>query len=282
MSKDDSSKGGISGDTLQALQTPTDGSARLESFATRFEGLPKSDAEDIIDANAKPIAELAHKLYAEANRKLLVVLQGMDTSGKDSTVEAVFARTPPLNIYVAPFKRPTKDELAHDFLWRVHARVPAAGQIAVFNRSHYEDVLVGRVRELAPPDAIAARYGHINAFEKLLADTGTTILKVMLYISPESQAERLRRRLEKPTKRWKFNPGDLDDRALWPQFMEAYQTMLQRTSTPHAPWFVVPADDRPARKAIISQLVRDTLERMAPRYPDPGVRPGDYRIEDTV
>jgi len=211
----------------------------------------KSAARDAIKDNAKAISGLAHRLYGEADRKLLIVLQGMDTSGKDGTTSAIFHRTPPLNVKVASFKSPTKTELAHDYLWRVHNVMPGKGQITVFNRSHYEDVLVVKVKNYVQ------RYDHINDFERLLTETGTTVLKFMLHISPETQGERLRDRLINPDKRWKFNPGDLDDRALWPDFMEAYETMVQRTSTKHAPWHIM---------------------KMDPQYPDPGYRPDDFDI----
>ena len=227
----------------------------------------KADAKAIIADNAKAISDLAHRLYAEGRQKLLIVLQGMDTSGKDGTTAALFARTPPLNVEVAPFKAPTKRELAHDFLWRVHQVVPGAGRITVFNRSHYEDVLVVRVKGFADPETVEQRYDQINDFERLLAESGTTILKFMLNISFEAQGESLRERLTEPEKFWKFNPGDLDDRALWPQFMDAYQVMLERTSTEHAPWYVIPSDRGKARKAAIGTIVRDTLERMDPQFP---------------
>ncbi len=238
----------------------------------------KAAAKDAAKNDAQDIQDLAHRLYAEADRKLLIVLQGMDTSGKDGTTEAIFARTPPLNVNVAAFKKPTKQELAHDFLWRVHNVVPGAGQITVFNRSHYEDVLVVKVREFASAETIEQRYDQINAFEKLLVESGTTILKCMLHISHETQGERLRERLEEPHKRWKFNPGDLDDRALWPDFMDAYETAVQRTSTPYAPWYIIPSDSRSTRKAIVTDLVRQTLSAMKPAYPDLGYRPGDFAI----
>lgn len=252
----------------------------LFAHATRSDQFAsKSAAKDAIEDDAKVIAGLAHKLYAEEDRKLLIVLQGMDTSGKDGTTEAIFARTPPLNAVVKAFKAPTKHELAHDYLWRVHQAVPAKGQITVFNRSHYEDVLVVKVREFAPAHVIEQRYAQINEFERLLSESGTTILKFMLHISHETQGERLRERLDVPGKRWKFNPADLDDRALWPEFMNAYETMVQRTSTAHAPWYIIPSDQRASRKAIITDIVRRTLEGMNPTYPDPGYRPDDYEIK---
>jgi len=239
----------------------------------------KAAAQSAIKENAKAISKLAHRLYGEADRKLLIVLQGMDTSGKDGTTSAIFHRTPPLNVNVASFKAPTKTELAHDYLWRVHSVVPGKGQITVFNRSHYEDVLVVKVKNYASPDVIDQRYTQINDFERLLVESGTTVLKFMLHISPEVQGERLRDRLVNPDKRWKFNPGDLEDRALWPDFMAAYETMVQRTSTDHAPWHIIPSDSRKTRGAIISGIVRETLETMNPQYPDPGYRPDDFKID---
>jgi PPK2 family polyphosphate:nucleotide phosphotransferase len=251
----------------------------LPDFATRTDIFTaKADAKECIKENAKAISGLAHKLYGEASRSLLIVLQGMDTSGKDGTTKALFHRTPPLNVKVAAFKAPSKQELAHDYLWRVHQVCPAKGQITVFNRSHYEDVLVVKVREFASADKIEQRYEQINQFEKHLTENGTTILKFMLHISPETQGERLRDRLMVPGKRWKFNPGDLDDRALWPEFMDAYKVMLERTSTEHAPWHVIPSDHRSTRGAIISHIVRTALEDMNPAYPDPGYRPEDFNI----
>ena len=239
----------------------------------------KKAAQDAIKDNAKAISGLAHRLYGEADRKLLIVLQGMDTSGKDGTTSAIFHRTPPLNVKVASFKSPTKTELAHDYLWRVHNVIPGKGQITVFNRSHYEDVLVVKVKNYVDAKTIGQRYQQINDFERLLVESGTTVLKFMLHISYETQGERLRDRLVNPDKRWKFNPGDLDDRALWPDFMDAYETMVQNTSTKHAPWHIIPSDSRKTRGAIISGIVRETLKKMNPQYPDPGYRPEQFEID---
>jgi PPK2 family polyphosphate:nucleotide phosphotransferase len=251
----------------------------LSDFATRADIFDsKQDARDRIKENAKNIEGLAHRLYGEAKRSVLIILQGMDTSGKDGTTSAVFHRTPPLNLHVAAFKKPTKTELAHDYLWRIHQHCPPQGHITVFNRSHYEDVLVVKVREFASAETVEQRYEQINAFEKHLVQNGTVILKFMLHISHETQGERLQDRLDVPRKRWKFNPGDLDDRKLWPEFMGAYETMLRRTSTDHAPWYVIPSDSRSTRGAIVSGLVRETLENMNPQYPDPGYRPEDFEI----
>lgn len=238
----------------------------------------KKAAAAHIKTEAKQIEGLSHALYAEASQSLLLVLQGMDTSGKDGTISAVFSRTPPLNLHVAAFKKPTPTELAHDYLWRVHNVCPGKGQITVFNRSHYEDVLVVKVRKFASEEAIDRRYEEINNFEKHLTDNGTTIVKCMLNISHETQGERLRERLVERHKFWKFNPGDLDDRALWPDFMSAYETMVQRTSTAHAPWHIIPSDHRATRGAIISSIVRQTLHDMNPEYPDAEYTPEDFVI----
>ena len=206
------------------------------------------------------------------------MLQGIDTAGKSGTTRAVFACTSPLGLQVAAFKKPTDLELAHDYLWRVHQVVPRRGFIGIFDRSHYEDVLVVKVRGFAPKDDIDRRYDQINAFEKHLTENGTRILKFMLHISPEEQAERLRSRLAEPHKRWKFNPGDLEDRKLWPDFMDAYDDMVERCSTEHAPWYVIPSDSKSRRNAMIARIIRGTLEDMAPQYPDPGWDADSFEI----
>ncbi len=245
---------------------------RIDIFAD------KKAAKNSIKQDAKAIADLSHKLYAQNKQSLLIVLQGMDTSGKDGTVSAMFSRTPPLNLHVAAFKAPSKRELAHDYLWRVHDVCPGKGQITVFNRSHYEDVLVVKVRKFAEAKAVNKRYRQINDFEQHLTENGTTILKFMLNISHETQGQRLADRLVEPHKFWKFNPGDLEDRLMWKKYMKAYEIMVKRTSTKHAPWHIIPSDNRATRGAIISSIVRQTLENMNPEYPDPGYRLGDFEI----
>ena len=230
--------------------------------------------EDVVAIDA-----LQDRLYAEGKRSLLVVLQGTDTSGKDGTIRGVFNTTGPLGVTVTAFKRPSEEELAHDFLWRVHLAAPRRGTIGIFNRSHYEDVLVGRVRKLAPKEVIEQRYDQINDFERTLAENGTVILKFMLHISKKEQAERLQERLDDKTKNWKFNAGDLEDRKLWDEYKKAYETALARCSTDHAPWHIVPADRKWARNAIIAAIVRDTLEAMDPQYPKMPWKPSDFRIE---
>ena len=235
--------------------------------ANGFSDKEATKADTVRDAAA--IDALQDRLYAEGKRSLLVILQGIDCSGKDGTVRAVFNHCGPIGVKVQPFKAPTVDELAQDYLWRVHKACPPRGYIGIFNRSHYEDVLVVKVRGFAPPEAIEKRYDEINAFEKMLSDNGTKILKFMLNISKEEQAERLTERIEIPEKRWKFNPSDLEDRALWNDYMKAYEVALTRCSTHHAPWYVIPADRNWVRNAAISRIVRETLEEMNPKYPEP-------------
>ena len=252
---------------------------KRKHFPTRTELFPdKKSAKASITSDAKIIRDLSHKLYANADRSLLIVLQGMDTSGKDGTISAMFSKTPPLNIHVHSFKAPSKQEQAHDYLWRAHKACPAKGMITVFNRSHYEDVLVVKVRGYASPDSIKKRYRQINEFERHLVENGTIILKFMLNISKQTQGERLHERLIEAHKYWKFNPGDLEDRALWKHYMRAYEIMVGRTSTKRAPWYIIPSDHRATRGAIISSIVRQKLQDFRLEYPDPGYRPGDFLI----
>jgi PPK2 family polyphosphate:nucleotide phosphotransferase len=232
-------------------------------------GLRGSRAE--IEAGfASDIAEidrLQEILYAESRRALLVILQGLDTSGKDGTIRAVFGATNPAGVDVTRFRSPTEQELAHDFLWRVHRAVPPIGMIGIFNRSHYEDVLVARVHRLAPAVRIEARYRQINEFERHLAENDVTILKFFLHISKKEQKARLRARLADSTKRWKFSHSDLETRKYWDDYWDAYQLVLERCSTESAPWFVVPADHKWFRNAVVARIVRATLEALDPQYP---------------
>jgi PPK2 family polyphosphate:nucleotide phosphotransferase len=229
--------------------------------------------------DAMAINDLQDRLFAERTRALLVVLQGIDTAGKDGAIRTVFNHTGPLGVCVAPFGRPTTVELAHDFLWRAHLASPARGFIGIFNRSHYEDVLIGSVRRLAPKEVIKQRYGQINAFERMLVENGTTILKFMLHISKDEQRERLQARLDEPKHRWKFNPGDLEDRRLWDEYQAAYEKMLNECSTQWAPWHVIPSDRKWGRSAIIAAIVRETLEQLNPQYPKPDWKPSDFKVE---
>ncbi|MEU7818787.1 polyphosphate kinase 2 family protein [Pseudonocardia sp. NPDC049154] len=217
-------------------------------------------------------------LYAEGTadgrRAVLLVLQGMDTSGKGGTIRHVLGMVNPQGVHIASFKRPTEEELAHDFLWRIRRQVPVPGRIGVFDRSHYEDVLVARVDGLVPEEVWQARYEAIADFERELADQGVTILKCMLHISPEEQAERLLARLDDPQKRWKYNPGDLDAREKWPAYQEAYAVALERCDSDVAPWYVVPSDRKWYRNWAVATLLAETLDDLAPQFPPP-----DYDLE---
>ena len=238
----------------------------------------KAAARAKTQRDAAAISTSQDRLYAERKRALLVILQGTDTSGKDGTILHVFKEVGPRGVIVTAFRHPTEEELSHDFLWRAHRACPPKGFIGIFNRSHYEDVLVGRVRHLAPADEIDARYDQINDFEKLLTENGTVILKFMLHISKSEQRKRLQDRLNERESRWKFNPGDLGDRRLWDEFQRAYELMLQRCSTAWAPWYVIPADHKWARDAAIAAIVRATLEDMDPKYPKPDWDPKDFTV----
>ncbi|HEX4979373.1 MAG TPA: PPK2 family polyphosphate kinase [Acidimicrobiales bacterium] len=219
-------------------------------------------------ALATRLAELQHRLWAEHRRSVLVVLQAMDAGGKDGTIRKVFSGVNPLGVEVTSFRAPTEEERDHDFLWRVHRRAPARGRLGIFNRSHYEDVVTVRVHRGAEEPVWRARYGQIRAFEELLAAEGTTVVKFLLHISKEEQAERLRSRLERPDKRWKFRLGDLDDRERWDDFMAAYGDAVSETSTPSAPWYVVPADRKWYRNWAVLAILVETLEELDPRFPE--------------
>lgn len=234
----------------------------------------KDEAKAAVEDLAEQLRELSAKLAATRAKAALLVLQGMDCSGKDGTTRATFANVSPTFIKVASFKAPTSTELAHDFLWRIHAVLPERGQIGVFNRSHYEDVLVVRVDELVPKAVWEARYDAINAFEQHLVHEGTVIVKVMLNLSREEQAVRLRERLQDPTKNWKFSADDLDKRRQWDDYQVAYRAMLERTSTEWAPWHVVPADHNSVRNAAVTELLVDALDRLDMEWPelDPAVK----------
>ena len=235
-----------------------------------FEGGKSKGQTALVELNRR-LEVLQELLYAEGKHKLLIVLQAMDTGGKDGVIRHVFNGVNPQGVKVANFKVPTPEELAHDYLWRIHKQTPGKGEIMIFNRSHYEDVLVVRVHGLASPDVWGRRFDHINAFERLLADEGTTILKFYLHISPEEQKARLQSRLDEPHKRWKFNPGDLKDRALWGDYMHAYEDVLSKTSMPWAPWYIVPANRKWYRNLVIGQVIVETLERLEMRYPEPAL-----------
>ncbi|PPC97300.1 MAG: polyphosphate kinase [Methylotenera sp.] len=227
----------------------------------------KEENEAALYELATEINALQDILHAEGKKKVLLILQGMDTSGKDGTVRHVFKETDPLGIRLASFKAPSGEELAHDYLWRVHQQVPKAGELVIFNRSHYEDVLIVKVHNWIDEAECKRRYAQINDFERLLTETGTTIIKCFLHISKQEQKKRLQERLDNPDKTWKFNPGDLEERKLWPDYTDAYEQAIKATSTVHAPWYIVPADSKTNRNLLISRLLLNTLKKMDLNYP---------------
>ena len=214
------------------------------------------------------LESLQELLFAEHKHKVLIVLQAMDTGGKDGAIRRVFDRVNPAGVRVASFKAPTAEELDHDFLWRVHKQVPGKGEMVIFNRSHYEDVLVVRVHNYVTPEVWGKRFEQINEFERTLVENGTTILKFYLHIDLDEQKERFQARLDDPTKRWKFRLGDLEERKFWPDYMKAFEDVLSKTSTEHAPWYIVPANRKWFRDLVISSVLVDTLEGLKMSYPE--------------
>ncbi len=258
--------------------TPVD----LKSLPTRDESLfpvSKSEGKDLFDSLEDEIDELQTRLYAEGKHKLLVVFQAMDTGGKDGTIRAVFDKMDPQGIRVASFKRPSSRELAHDYLWRVHKETPGNGETVIFNRSHYEDITAVQVRDIYPEERWSKRYDHVRNFEQMLTDEGTTIIKIFLNISLDEQKARLQSRLDEPAKNWKFNPSDLEDRALWPKFMDAYNDVISRTSTETVPWYVIPADRKWYRNLAVAQIVIGTLRELNMQYPPVDFDPKSITID---
>jgi len=228
----------------------------------------KATAEKRLASLTNELEALQELLFAEHKHKILIVLQGMDTSGKDGVIRHVFEGVNPQGVRVAGFKVPTPIESDHDYLWRVHQQTPAKGEIVIFNRSHYEDVLVVRVHNLVPPEVWKKRFDHINEFERLLAEEGITILKFYLHIDKDEQKQRLQARIDEPEKRWKFNPGDLKERLLWDEYMAAYESVLGRTSTAWAPWYIVPANKKWYRNLVIATLIVNILKGLDMHFPE--------------
>jgi PPK2 family polyphosphate:nucleotide phosphotransferase len=253
----------------QPLCLPPGKKIRLADFDAGYIGRlrSKKHAQAELDENLVVLDDLGYRLYAENRRALLLVLQGMDTAGKDGTIRHVMQGFNPQSCRVASFKQPGVDELAHDFLWRVSLAVPRKGFIGIFNRSHYEDVLVVRVHNLVPKEEWESRYERINLFEKLLSDGGVTVVKVFLHVSKAQQRRRLQARLDDPKKRWKFSRADLQERRYWGEYQRAYEAAMTRCNTKHAPWYIVPADHKWYRNLAVSRILRKTLERMAPQFP---------------
>jgi PPK2 family polyphosphate:nucleotide phosphotransferase len=244
-----------------------------------FHGWEKDDAKNETDQQLERLADLQDRFWAQAKHGILVVLQGIDASGKDGAIRQVMTAFNPQGCFVASFKVPTAEEAAHDFLWRVHKKVPGKGEIGVFNRSHYEEVLVVRVHELVPRDVWSTRYETIREFEELLTATGTTIVKFFLHISKEEQRERLQERYDNPAKRWKFSMGDLEERKLWDDYTAAYEDALSKTSTADSPWYVIPANKNWFRDLAISTILADTIADLEPNYPAPADLPTDLIVK---
>ena len=233
-----------------------------------FEG-GKAEGKEALHDLRKKLSALQRRLWAESSQKLLVILQAIDTGGKDGTIRHVFSGVNPQGVRVYSYGKPSETEIAHDYLWRIHHNTPANGLITIFNRSHYEDVLVVRVKGLAPESVWEKRYQHINDFERMLTDEGTTIVKIFLFISKDEQRQRLQARLDEPDQTWKFHLSDLDDRALWDDYQAAFEAMISRTATEYAPWYVVPANRRWYRNVVVSSILIQTLEKMNPQLPPP-------------
>ncbi len=261
--------------TVDVTTIPTDGPP---ADAAMVGPESKSDAEDTLDELGDRLAGLQERLFAQGTagdpRNVLLLLQGMDTAGKDGVIKHVLGLVDPGGIRMASFKKPTDEELAHDFLWRIERQVPPPGFLGVFNRSHYEDVLVVRVHDIVPREVWSARYEAINDFERRLADNGTTLVKCFLHVSRKVQAERLLARLDDPTKYWKYNPGDVDERGYWDAYQEAYSEAITRCNTVSAPWHVIPSDRKWYRNWAVAALLAETLEQLDPAYP-----PADFDID---
>jgi PPK2 family polyphosphate:nucleotide phosphotransferase len=253
--------------------------ARFDPAAKPFSSGDKQKDKLAVEALALELDALQNLFYADHRHKLLVILQGTDTSGKDGTVRGVFGQMSALGVHTVGWKAPTEDERAHDYLWRIHQRVPSAGEVMIFNRSHYEDVLVPAVNGWITPEQTRQRYAHINDFERLLTETGTVVLKFLLHISHAEQRTRLQERLDDPTKRWKFAMGDLAVRKQWDAYQAAYSAAIAATGTPWAPWTIVPADSKTHRNLMIANVVKQALKKLDLRYPPDDPALANARVE---
>ena len=260
--------------------TKVDLSAIHSGEKTLFDGANKSDFAPQFRELQDQLQELQKMLYAQNKHRILVVMQAMDTGGKDGCIKHVFSHIDPQGIHVRSFKKPSEEELSYDFLWRVHYKVPHRGQLVIFNRSHYEDIIAVRVKKLFPDEVWKRRQRHVVDFERMLAEEGTTIVKIFLHISKKEQKKRLETRLEDPVKHWKFNPEDLADRARWDEFMAAYEDVMSKTSTEFAPWFIVPADRKWYRNLCVARIMLDTLKNLAMELPKIDWDPSGIKIED--
>jgi PPK2 family polyphosphate:nucleotide phosphotransferase len=252
---------------------------KLSDIPTRLPaGKAQVDEAKWLKSLFERLNKMQNTLYAAKSHGLLLVLQGMDTAGKDGVIRHVFTHVSPLGVRAQPFAAPTDEESRHDFLWRIHSKLPAKGEMVIFNRSHYEDVLVPQVRGLLKPAMIEKRLAHIRNFEALLQDEGITVLKCFLHISKSEQKKRLQARLEDPQKQWKLQASDFEDRKLWPAFMRAYQQTLSATSTKESPWYIIPADDKSDRNLFLAELLVNTLEDMHLKMPQPSIKPGSIKL----
>lgn len=242
---------------------------RIDDLPTRADDFhdDRKSAEKEFKKLRQELIELQARLYSEQKQKLLIVLQAMDAGGKDGTIRKVTQGVNPQGVRISSFKKPSSEEMAHDYLWRIHKQVPGKGMIRIFNRSHYEDVLVVRVHNYVPQSVWEPRFEHINQFEKMLHDTGTQVVKFFLHISLDEQKQRFQDRIDEPSKHWKFDKEDLEKRKLWPQYMKAFEDVLNKTSTDYAPWYAIPADQKWYRNLAIQKVIVDTLRDMNPEYP---------------
>jgi PPK2 family polyphosphate:nucleotide phosphotransferase len=263
----------------ERFRVPPGAKVKLREIDPDYHGahVDKAAATAEAERDVERLAELQSLLYAENRRSLLICLQGLDASGKDGTVAHVFRGMNPQGVEVSTFKAPTREELAHDFLWRVHQKTPASGKVAIFNRSHYEDVLVVRVHKTVPKDVWSERYDRINEFEKDLVDHGTIILKFFLHISEDEQLRRFEKRLEDPVRQWKISEADYAERKLWPDYIEAFEDVFHKTSTSHAPWYVVPANHKWFRNFAVASVVVEAMESLKLKVPPPSVNIADIR-----
>lgn len=254
--------------------------AETDPSATSYQkGSSRDDVKGRLKDLNKRLEELQNTLWAQKKHRVLLVLQAMDAGGKDGSIRKVFTGVNPAGVRVESFGKPSKNELSRDYLWRCHQVVPTDGEIVIFNRSHYEDVLAVRVLELKPEEVWRKRYQHINDFERMLSDEGTTVVKVFLHISPKEQKRRLQRRLDEPTKNWKFKSADLEQRQLWHEHQEAFEEAISQTSTERAPWYVIPADNKWYRDVVMSEIMVQTLESLELTYPEPEENLEGIKIE---
>jgi len=251
----------------------------VDRYADNTHGYTREQATQEVVAYRARMAELQELLYAERKHALLIVLQAMDAGGKDGTIRTVMSGVNPQSCQVTSFKAPTPEELGHDFLWRVHKACPIKGNIGIFNRSHYEDVLIVRVRKLVPKDVWSKRYEYINVFERVLADSGVKVLKFFLHISKDEQKQRFEQRLKDPTKIWKANPADIEERKHWDDYMAAHEDALRKCSTQVAPWYVIPANKKWFRNMVVSQIIVEALESLLMKYPKPTFDPSKILIK---